>query len=226
MTTLTETLHAGGYIVSEANGALSREEVVIAASQTLVPGRVLGKVADGGPGGGAVTVGAAVAAAGNIGNGVFGTPTAAAGAPAGDYSVVIIEPASNAGTFAVFKPDGSLDGTGVVAVAYNGTINFTLADGGTDFVAGDRWTVPVSYADAAAAGQYKAFNQDGTDGSQVAAGISFDDVVTGVGETKKATVHVRHCEVRGSDLTWPSDIESGEKALAIEQLLALGIIVR
>ena len=225
MPTLTETLHAGGYIVSEANGALSREEVVIAASQTLVPGRVLGKVAKGGPGGGAVTVGAAVAGT-NVGNGVFGVATADAGAPAGDYKVVIIEPATNAGSFAVFKPDGSLDGTGVVAVAYNGTINFTLADGATDFAAGDRWTVPVSYADAATAGQYKAFNQDGTDGSQVAAGIAFADVVTGVGETKRATVNVRQCEVRGSDLTWPGDIDPGEKALAIEQLLALGIVVR
>ncbi len=226
MTTLTEKLHAGGYIVSEANGALSREAIIVAASQALVPGQVLGKVAEGGPGGGDVTVGAAVAGAGNTGAGTVGAVTADAGAPAGIYSIVIIEPASNAGKFAVFKPDGTLDGTGTVAVAYNGTINFTLADGDPDHAAGDRWAVPVSYADADDAGQYKAYNQDATDGSQVAAGVVFDEVVTGEAETKKASAHVRHCEVRGADLTWPGDIEPGEKAAAIEQLNALGIIIR
>jgi len=226
MTTLTETLHAGGYIVSEANGALSREEITVAASQTLVPGQVLGRVASGGPGGGVATVGAAAPAAGNVGNGAFGVPTADAGAPAGIYSIVIIEPGTNVGTFEVFKPNGMLDGTGVVGAAYNGTINFTIADGSTDFVAGDRWTVSVSYADAATAGQYKAYNQDGTDGTQVAAGVLFSAVVTAVAETRKAAAHVRQCEVRGVDLTWPGDIDAGEKAIAIAQLNALGIYVR
>jgi hypothetical protein len=82
------------------------------------------------------------------GNGSIGTPTVDAGAQPGDYKVVIIEPGANVGTFEVFKPDGSLDGTGVVAVAYNGSINFTLADGATDFLAGDYITVPVTQTGA------------------------------------------------------------------------------
>jgi hypothetical protein len=52
------------------------------------------------------------------------------------------------GHLEVIKPDGSLDGTGVIAVAYNGSINFTLADGATDFVAGDYITVPVTQTGA------------------------------------------------------------------------------
>lgn len=42
---LTETLHAGEFIVSEANGTRSREEVTIAAAAAALPaGQVLGKI--------------------------------------------------------------------------------------------------------------------------------------------------------------------------------------
>lgn len=44
MAALNETKHAGGFILSEANGNRSRENVTIAASQTLQAGAVLGKV--------------------------------------------------------------------------------------------------------------------------------------------------------------------------------------
>lgn len=92
------------------------------------------------------TAGAAAALNTNVGNGVFGAVTADAGAMLGDYQIVIIEPGSNAGIFEVFKPDGTIDGDGTVAVAYDGSINFTLADGATDFAAGDAWTVTVGTA--------------------------------------------------------------------------------
>ncbi|MCD6706839.1 MAG: head decoration protein [Thiobacillus sp.] len=42
---LTETLHAGEFIVSEANGTRSREEVTVAAAAAALPaGQVLGKI--------------------------------------------------------------------------------------------------------------------------------------------------------------------------------------
>lgn len=45
MATLNETMHAGEFIVSEANGTRSREEVVIAAAAAAMPaGQVLGKI--------------------------------------------------------------------------------------------------------------------------------------------------------------------------------------
>jgi len=43
MTTFTETLHAGHFIVSEANGHLSRESVTIDTG-VLVAGTVLGRI--------------------------------------------------------------------------------------------------------------------------------------------------------------------------------------
>ena len=44
MSTLTETSHAGEYIVSESNGHRSREAITVASGQDLVAGAVIGKV--------------------------------------------------------------------------------------------------------------------------------------------------------------------------------------
>lgn len=45
MTTLTETTHAGEFLVSEANGTLSREVVTIVSGSGVIPaGMVLGKI--------------------------------------------------------------------------------------------------------------------------------------------------------------------------------------
>lgn len=45
MTTFTEALRSGEFIIAEANGSLSREEVTIAAAATaLVAGTVMGKI--------------------------------------------------------------------------------------------------------------------------------------------------------------------------------------
>ena len=43
MTVKTESVHTGEFLVSEGNNSISREEVVIAAGQALLPGAVLGK---------------------------------------------------------------------------------------------------------------------------------------------------------------------------------------
>lgn len=44
MTTLTETLHAGEFIVSEANGTRSREKITLLSGESVAAGAVLGKV--------------------------------------------------------------------------------------------------------------------------------------------------------------------------------------
>lgn len=48
MTTKTETGHAGGFIISEANGNRSRDNVTILSGQNLLAGTVLGKITAGG----------------------------------------------------------------------------------------------------------------------------------------------------------------------------------
>jgi hypothetical protein len=44
MAVLTEGRHAAEFLLTEANGARSRETVTLAESQSVVPGAVLGKV--------------------------------------------------------------------------------------------------------------------------------------------------------------------------------------
>lgn len=90
--------------------------------------------------------GAAVAGSGNTGNGAMGAITVSAGAKKGVYRLVIVEPATNAGVFAVYDPDGVFVDNGNVAAAFSaGGLAFTLADGATDFAAGDSFDITVTY---------------------------------------------------------------------------------
>lgn len=83
----------------------------------------------------------------NTGNGTMGTITVSAGAKQGVYTLTIIEPGANVGTFVVEDPDGLQIGDGVVGTAFSaGGLAFTLADGATDFVAGDSFAITVSYS--------------------------------------------------------------------------------
>jgi hypothetical protein len=131
--------------------------IVLLSGQVAVRGAVLGGKAV------SATVAAAVPDAGNTGNGVFGTPTAGADVRNGTYRVVILDPATNAGSFAVYGPDGIEVGQGTVGVAFAGPIHFTLADGSTDFASGDAFSVAVS----AAVIKYALSAAAGTDGTEV-----------------------------------------------------------
>lgn len=97
--------------------------------------------------GGAFAATATSAALGtNTGNGTMGAVTVSAGAKQGDYVLTIIEPGANVGTFVVNDPDGVQIGDGVVGTAFSaGGLAFTLADGATDFVAGDSFTISVTF---------------------------------------------------------------------------------
>lgn len=89
---------------------------------------------------------AAVAGASNTGNGAMGAITVTAGAQRGVYQLVIIEPGANVGNFALYDPSGVFVLRGTVASAFSGGgLAFTLADGATDFVAGDSFAITVTY---------------------------------------------------------------------------------
>lgn len=220
MPELVEKAHKGEFILSEASGTRSREEIVVAASQNLAVGQILGQVT----GGALAAVAAAVA--GNTGNGAMSAVTADAGVAEGEWKVVIVEPAANAGAFTVEDPAGVTVGHGTVGVAYNGPINFTLGDGAVDFVAGDMFTVTVTAAVAADEGQYKALNLAATDGTQVPAAILEDAVSTGVGETKPAVAIAREAEVNGQLIVYPAGATDNQKAAIRDGLAKLGVIVR
>lgn len=220
MTVLTERIYAGEFLISEATRHRSRDQIVVGASQTLKAGAVIGLVDIG------ALTGVAAAKAGNTGNGVMGAVTVAAGTPAGVYNLEIIEPAANAGIFRVEDGGGVEIGHGAVAAAFAlGGLGFTLADGATDFVAGDGFTITVTDAAATDEGHYKGVATAATDGSAAARGILFDAVTTGVGATAKAVAITRDAEIN-RDLLDFGALDGGHIITAIAQLAALGIIVR
>ena len=222
MVTLTEATHAGAFIVSEANGNRSRAQITVALSQTLVAGQVIGKL-----GVVAGITSSSAADGGNTGNGILtlANPAVSPAVKDGKYTIRIVEPAANAGAFQVEDPEGRAVGEGTVGVAFDGEIKFTLADGATDFVVNDSFTVTIG-RETEKDEQWKILAPAAADGTEIAAGILFDAVTTDGVSTKKATAVVRHAEVRESDLSWPGGITAIQKATAIEQLLRQGIVIR
>lgn len=218
MTVLTSTYkRAGCYLGESAALNLINEEIVLlTGSGVVLPGTVLGLVDEGG----SVTV-LGTAKAGNTGNGAIGTVTADTGAEQGTYKLTIIEPAANGGTFRVERPDGTEDGTGAVGSAYNGTINFTLADGATDFVAGDGFSVAVTYASSS---KYAPWDPAGTDGREDAAAILYDRI-DATSSDKAAVATVRGpATISQPYLTFKTGATDNQIAAAVVQLKAKGLI--
>lgn len=140
------------------------QDVTVAVGENLLRGAVLGKV----------TIGEATPAAnaGNAaGSGTIASATTGAGAKAGVYNIICIEPATGAARFAVEDPDGVIVGIATENVAFSGPVNFTISDA-NDFVAGNGFTITV----AAGTGHWKRSVAAATDGSQRPLAILVGDV--------------------------------------------------
>lgn len=100
-----------------------------------------------------VTVSAA-AGSSNVGNGTIGTVSATSAAKPGVYTLTVVEPGSNAGIISVEDPQGKTVGDATVgsAATVDG-VTFTVADGSTDFAAGDLFTIEVSVSEASKSGK-------------------------------------------------------------------------
>ena len=162
--------------------------------------------------------------AGNTGNGILtlADPAVAAGARPGVYQAICIEPAANAGTFEVFGPDGVSIGTATVAVAFDGEVKFTIADGSTDFVAGDAFRITVPEGTKAV-----AWDPDATDGSAIATGVAIAQGYAADGADGHVLAIVRGPALIAADgIAWPEGASSDEKAAALASLAARGIIAR
>lgn len=149
MATLTETTHAGGFILSEANGNRSRENGILNAGNNLEAGAVLGRIL--------YTQAAApnpavTKAEGSSANGVMTNVKPGPLAQVGNYVVTCITAAANGGVFSVTSPDGTSLPNATLAsgsVAYKSEhIDFTIADGSNDFKVGDKFTVAITAAAA------------------------------------------------------------------------------
>lgn len=214
MAVMNEGIHAGEFLISEANGSQSREIVTILESGKLGAGTVLGKVVVG-------TSATSAALGANGGNGAMGTVTVGAGAKAGTYTLTIVEPGTDAGKFVVEDPDGIPIGHGTVAVAFSaGGLAFTLADGAQDFVAGDQIRITV----AAGSGKYGAVDPDAWNGLQTACAVLWD-AVDATDDDVKAVAITRMAEVNASTLDF-GELDENEIAAAKADLESVGIFVR
>lgn len=206
---LTETTHAGGFILSEANGNRSRENGVLNSGQNCVAGEVLGRIMT-----------AAGAKISGTGDGTIGSVTIGPAAQVGVYVLTGIAEASNAGTFSVVAPDGSTLPNLTVAAAYASQhISLTVADGANDWDIADVIHVTVT------GGDYEALDPAATTGEQTACAILYDGVDASSADAACVVV-AREAVVNGGELTWPADISDANKALATSRLAARGILIR
>lgn len=210
MTILTQGNRTAEFLLSEANGARSREVIVVnATAGKLAAGTLLAKIT-------AANAAIATADAGNTGNGTLGAVTVGNEAITGTYVLTITAAAANGGTFSVVDPNGDAVGEGAVGVQFDaGGLIFTLADGATDFIVGDAFTIVVN----AGIGEWVAYDDDGTnDGRRAATGILYAAVDATEADANAVAI-VRDAEVVGAKLT-------GLDANGQADLLALGLVVR
>lgn len=215
MTVLTSTNQRAGCYLGESNSANQINEEIILGSGAgiLLAGTILGRVHAGTA---TATPAAVVSGSGGTpGNGAIGAVTVDAGAPEGDWEIVILNPAANAGAFEVRKPDGAVDGNGTVGVAYNGGINFTLADGTQDFVEDDRIRVAVARLNA---DRWYQHDPAAADGRQNAEGILYDKVDATSAEKKAVATVNGPATIFGNRVIWKAGITADQKADAIAAL--------
>ena len=220
MTVLKEARHAGEFILNEASGHLSRENLTIAAEVVVRVGEILARV--GKPA--AIAVSAA-AVAGNTGGGTItmATPAATSSAKAGTYRAVCSD-ASAPAKFRVEDPEGVEVGLAAVGTAFAKQVKFTIAASGAAFAVGDAFEVVV-VAESPADFEYVPLNPAGTDGSQIAAAIAIYPVLFSE-EPQQIAGFVRLCELNGKCLEWPAGITAAKQAAAITELAKDHVIIR
>ena len=220
MSVLSETNRLGDVLKYEAPNLYSREAVTVlagsGADRVLSVGEVIGKRTKS-----SVT---ATPDGGNTGDGVatLATPALGIDAEVGTYTLTCIAAATNAGTFEVLTPKGHKLPDLTVAQAYAGShLNLTIADGATDFIVGDKFTVDVS-----GDGKVVALDLTATDGSQEAAGILEADVTAPDGVDTAAVAIVRDAILAEVGIVWPAGITQTQQDQATAELEALGIVIR
>lgn len=201
-TALYNTPKLVDFVLSEAKGQRSRENIVVTQTGTAVKsGTLLSKVDQG-------------AGTFALDAGVTGNPTSSAivvtgPAVAGVYTITF----TAATKFNVEAPDGSRIGNGTLGTAFSaGGLAFTLTSGGTAAVAGDTAKITV----AAGSGKYVPYATDGSAGPATA--ILYEHLYAKTGDSK-AVGFVRDTEVNRFKLT-------NLNAAAEASLATVGIIVR
>lgn len=203
---LTSIPRLAGFLLSEANGQRSRENIVVSQTGTAVmSGAILTRARD--------TAGAAVFAmdGGSAGNPTAGEIVVHTGAKPGIYAVQFTAPTK----FTVEDPDGVTIGNGKLDAAFDKSgIGFTLAAGSSPAVASDSARITVALV--VGSGKYTPYVAGGAAGPADA--VLYQYLPAKTGDTR-AVGFVRDCEVVRDALT-------GLDTPAVAQLASKGVIVR
>lgn len=167
----------------------------------------------------AVTAGGTPTVVGT-GTGTLGSISLGPNAQHGTYRLQCTATASNGGTFAVIAPDGTCLPDATVGTAFvSKHINFTIADGGTDYAVGDYFHIVV----ARGSNQVKTWTPSAVDGTHLVAGILYGDVDASSGAASGVAV-VRDCDVNKSELAWNANVSEADKLVAYDQMKHLLIV--
>ncbi|MDR6431297.1 head decoration protein [Brucella pseudogrignonensis] len=218
MKVFNEGRHAAEFVLTEANGNFSRDNVTVAPGQLFEAGTLLALLAVS-----ASITAAVVATAGNAGNGTLtvATPATNSKVKNGAYRIV----ATSETVFSVEDPNGVGIGNATAGTAFNKEVKFTIAAGSNAFAVGDSFELLIG-AETPGDFQAVAFDPEGDDGSEIPAVIALYSAATDVDETVGISVISRASEVNGHCLSWPENITAATKAAAISSLAQKGIIVR
>lgn len=205
------------YLVWEAGGYRSREQIVLSSTIAAIVARgtILGRRTRGAAAAPVVT-----ALASNTGNATVGAVTMDAQIAAGTYRIRFLTPT----TFALYDPGGVELARGATGAALNSLLNFTITAGGTPMVAGEGFDITIAYA--AGTLEWVPWTPAANDGSEVAAGIAYDNYDVTGGVDVKATAHVRECEVQRAALAFVGTPTTDEKNAAYASLAANQIVLR
>ena len=215
-----ESATLGDVLKGEAPNLYSREAVTVlagdGAERALKVGAVIARRTRS-----TVTM---TAGDGNTGDGAatLADPPLGALAEAGIYRLACITAGADGGTFQVLSPKGYVLPDLTIGTAYEGGhLNLTVADGATDFVAGDTFAIEVS-------GDGKVVGLDPTavDGTAEAIGIVAYDVTAPDGADTEVTAILRDAVLADRAIGWPAGIGETARAVAIADLEARGILVR
>lgn len=219
MSTITETKHAGEFLVREFDPSFNREQITVNSGQDLGACTVLGRL---------LSIGAATFV-GTVGTRGAVTVAATVGAKIqiGTYKLICVAASSNAGTFQLRAPDGSqvpFDTASTITVgggAYTSDhLGITIADGATDFSVGDTYTIAVS------GGDYEILDPAEDDGAQLAAGILYGAVDATSADAVGVALVRGPAIIASAALAWPDGISDANKAAALARLNSLGIVAR
>lgn len=174
-----------------------------------------------------VTAGGTPTVVGGTGTGTISAITLGRAAKNGSYRIINRAVVVNGGDFEVLDPDGMScgrflmgTGSGGAASFASDQINFTLTDA-TDFILGNYFEVIV----ATHTGQVKALDPTAVDGTHIPYGVLLADVDAS-SAAKAGTAIARFAEIDSNKLSWAATVAAAQKAAALAQLRALGVVAR